>query len=257
MSIPFKFEKAVLKTSPAGGGGGLGDMAMSAVSGAVGVAGAMGGQWDRSELHFKFNPERMTLSKSASFREHPRPASQAGGEHTPPPPQYVGSTNRTLSFNVLLDEWDALNGRDVGEMVATLQRFMDPSSDQPSDEVPLPPRMSFHWGSFIFTGYVTKADAVFTMFRQNGSPARAEVDVQMTEHVDTPGAQNPTSGGPAGRRTRTVREGDNLPLIAYREYGSSAGWRAIAEANGIDDPFDLQPGAELLVPSRDDARRYA
>lgn len=253
MSVPFKFEKAVLKVSPSSGGGMLGEAASSL----AGASGMVGGQWDSSELHFSFNPERMTLSKSASFREHPRPASQAAGDHTPRPPQYVGSTNRTLSFNVLIDEWDAPAGRDVGEMVATLQRVMDPSADQPSDEVPLPPKMSFHWGSFIFTGYVTKADAVFTMFRQNGSPARAEVDVQMTEHIDTPGAQNPTSGGPSGRRSRVVREGDSLALIAYREYGSSAGWRAIADANGIDDPFNVVPGTELLVPSRDDARRYA
>lgn len=257
MSMPFKFEKAVLKTSPSSGGGMLGDMAVGAAASVAGVSGMMGGQWDRSELHFKFNPEKMTLSKTATFKEQPRPSSQVNPDHTPPPPQFVGSTNRTLSFAVLLDEWDAIQGRDVGEMVSTLQRYMDPSTDQPSDEVPLPPRMSFHWGSFIFTGYITKADAVFTMFRQNGSPARAEVDVQMTEHIDTPTAQNPTSGGPSGRRTRLVREGDSLALIAYREYGSSNGWRAIAEANGIDDPFRLEPGRELLVPSRDEARRLA
>ncbi len=78
----------------------------------------------------------------------------------------------------------------------------------------------------------------------------------MTEHIDTPGRQNPTSGGPAGRRTRVVVEGDNLQLLSYREYGTSSYWRAVAEANGIDDPLSVRPGARLLMPSREDARTY-
>ena len=42
--------------------------------------------------------------------------------------------------------------------------------------------------------------------------------------------------------------GDSLASIAYREYGAPAYWRALAEANGIDDPLRLRPGTRLLVP---------
>jgi nucleoid-associated protein YgaU len=259
MGTPFKLEKALLKEAPNSGGGLLGDLAdigMSAAADFAGASGMVAPPWAERELHFKFNPDKMTLAKTAKFKEQPRPTSQQADAKTPPPPQYVGSTNRTLSFAVLLDEWEApgASGRDVGAMVETLQKLMDPSSDKPQSAVPLPPLMSFHWGKFVFKGYITKADAVFTLFRQDGSPARAEVSVVMTEHIETPGAQNPTSGGPAGRRSRMMTEGDNLQLLSYREYGKSGYWRALAETNGIDDPLALRPGRRLLMPSREDAR---
>ncbi len=49
--------------------------------------------------------------------------------------------------------------------------------------------------------------------------------------------------------------GDSLPSLAWREYGNATQWRAIAEANGIDDPMRLRPGTELLLPLADDLRR--
>ncbi len=47
--------------------------------------------------------------------------------------------------------------------------------------------------------------------------------------------------------------GDSLELLAYREYGDPTAWRVIAQANGIDDPQRLRPGAELIVPAPDEA----
>jgi nucleoid-associated protein YgaU len=60
---------------------------------------------------------------------------------------------------------------------------------------------------------------------------------------------NPTSGGPAGRKRHIVSHGDSLPLIAARSYGHPGLWRAVADANGIDDPFRMTPGRALLLPS--------
>ena len=43
--------------------------------------------------------------------------------------------------------------------------------------------------------------------------------------------------------------GESLPLIAARSYGHPGLWRALADANGIDDPFRMTPGRALLLPS--------
>ena len=72
--------------------------------------------------------------------------------------------------------------------------------------------------------------------------------------MDAPG-QNPTSGSLAARSTHQVVAGDSLPLLAWREYGDPTAWRAIAEANEIDDPMILPPGAELLLPGLDEVAR--
>jgi nucleoid-associated protein YgaU len=46
----------------------------------------------------------------------------------------------------------------------------------------------------------------------------------------------------------TVRDGDTLPAIAYREYGDATQWRPIATANDLSNPLALTPGASLVVP---------
>ena len=67
------------------------------------------------------------------------------------------------------------------------------------------------------------------------------------------GPTNPTSGGLATRRTHTVVEGDTLASIAYQEYRDPNKWRALAEANNIDDPMRVKPGTVLIVPDRREA----
>jgi len=47
--------------------------------------------------------------------------------------------------------------------------------------------------------------------------------------------------------------GDTLASVAYEEYRNPTKWRALAEANGIDDPMRLRPGAVLIVPNRGEA----
>ena len=51
-------------------------------------------------------------------------------------------------------------------------------------------------------------------------------------------------------RTFTVKQGDTLHAIAFREYGSVDHWRTVADANrdAIGDPRRLVPGSVLVLP---------
>ena len=46
--------------------------------------------------------------------------------------------------------------------------------------------------------------------------------------------------------------GDSLQAIAYESYRDATKWRAIAEANGIDDPLHLKRGSVLSIPRIED-----
>jgi nucleoid-associated protein YgaU len=61
-------------------------------------------------------------------------------------------------------------------------------------------------------------------------------------------AQNPTSGGVGGERVWSVREGDTLAWIAFKEYNSPQQWRLIADANHLTAIRDLTPGMTLAIP---------
>ena len=244
-SVPMKLEKAMLKRMPGGGGaGGI----MAAIAGGLADAAGAGGMvptvWEDGEMHFKFNPTQLSESKSGEVSERPTSASSHG-----PQVQANGANARRLSFQLFIDEWEAPSGRDVTEMVATLYKLMDPA---PGSTPPSPPLVSFIWGKYRFNGLLHDVKAVYKMFRRDGTAARADVDITMVEHLEAPRATNPTSGGPANRRSRQLIDGDNLQTVAFDEYGDPNKWRLIADANGVDDPFNLTNGSHLLLPRADD-----
>lgn len=49
----------------------------------------------------------------------------------------------------------------------------------------------------------------------------------------------------------TVKDEDDLTLIAYEKYRDSKYWWVIADANQIINPFDLTTGSILRIPPLD------
>ncbi|MFZ9042325.1 MAG: hypothetical protein ACO225_11660 [Ilumatobacteraceae bacterium] len=252
MAIPMKLEKAKLVKMAGGGGGLAGSIAglASRVGGAAsGVDGMVPTVWNDSEMNFRFNPTEMTLSKTASYGGRNNRESEQGGQE-----QFASTGTRTLGFTALLDVWVARAGADVGEMVGRLQNWCNVDPDSP-DNRREPPLVMFVWGRFNFTGKLESVNATFELFRRDGTPARAQVTVSMKERPEKQVPTNPTSGGPPGRRSRSLVEGDSLAGIAHRELGDAKLWRVIADMNGIDDPNAVPPGTVVLLPSSDDAAR--
>lgn len=252
MAVGLKVEKAMLIKAPSGLGGiggALAGAAMGAATSLGGIGAWFSGTWDKDAgFAFRFNPETLTESKSARFTEQTTTGSQGAAQN-----HYAGTHSASLSFKILLDEWEAPPGlgKDVGELVKKLCTLTDP--EDPTAENSRPPEMSFVWGKYHFKGYVESINATYLLFNKDGTPARAEVTIAMKGSHEPPRGQNPTSGGPSGRRTQQLIEGDNLQTLAYKEYGDPNYWRAIAEVNGIDDPLAVPPGVHLLLPSKSDA----
>lgn len=201
-------------------------------------------------VRFGFNPKDYSVSLSGGWNFKPNKKSSE-------PPEFTGNQPRALSVDVFLDgtEDEAVDvGATVDQLFAALQptrRSMDAGS-------PFPPIVVFSWGEANrFVGVLQSVDASYTMFRADGTPLRATCKLKLQEFQVRPPRQNPTSGGRRARRSHTVVLGDSLPSIAHAEYGTPTLWRAVARANGIDDPWRLRLGAELLVPPPDEAKELA
>ena len=115
-----------------------------------------------------------------------------------------------------------------------------------------PPKLTFGWGDFQFQGVAKSLTVQYQLFSADGEPIRADVKLALVQwDVKGPKGQNPTTRSSGALGTHVVRDGDSLPSIAYRVYGDPTQWRAIATANGIDDPLRLRSGRALSVPSLD------
>lgn len=191
-----------------------------------------------------FNPFEYTVSKSNTYREESRNRSEV------PTFEFQKAGPQTLRLSLTFDTYEA--GEDVSLTTNELWRLMETRTRQEGDrnqKIP-PPEVAFEWGVFRFVAVITNMTQRFILFKQDGTPVRAKVDVTFTQHRDLNDypRQNPTSGGGDVERVWRVVAGDRLDTIAYQVYGDATKWRLIAEHNQIVDPLTLRAGQQLTIP---------
>src|SRR5207247_40755 len=112
-----------------------------------------------------------------------------------------------------------------------------------------PPPVRFVWGPFSFRAVIERLTQRFTMFREDGVPVRATLNVTFKEYktIEEQLSERPTESSDWSKR-RILTEKDLLSLIAAIEYGDPAVWRVIADANDIENPRLLESGREIRLP---------
>jgi hypothetical protein len=195
-----------------------------------------------NRVEVQFNPETLKLSFSNRNTGGDQP--NAGSS------QHMGPLTSQLSLELLFDTTEA--GSDVREKTRQVARFIIPRvgpGQQGSNRTP--PRTRFQWGTFLFEGIVQGMEETLDYFSAEGVPMRATISLTIkSDHVVFLIDQI-RGGVRAGLSIEGVgitsplnlaRPGDSLQRLAGRA-GQSANWKAIASANGIDDPLRLPPGA--------------
>ncbi|MBK3581010.1 LysM peptidoglycan-binding domain-containing protein [Streptomyces sp. NBC_01478] len=201
---------------------------------------------------FDFNPAQLSLTRRAQWKTTPAQIERDGSV-----PEFMGSQPREMGVEIFLDSSDEPTSNSVLKKVESLLACCDVTTKSIAAKQPSPPWVVFQWGSFStarFTAYVSSVEAAYSLFGTTGVPIRATCRLQLHEIPSKTKGQNPTSGALTAQRVHRVVAGDSLQSLAWREYGDSAAWRAIAEANGIDDPTRLANGVELVLPAAEEVR---
>ncbi|MBT3167073.1 LysM peptidoglycan-binding domain-containing protein [Streptomyces sp. Vc74B-19] len=196
---------------------------------------------------FDFNPAQLTLTRRAQWKSTPSAALRDG-----PLPEFMGAEGRSLSMEIFLDSSGDPGDSSVLKKVEALFSCCEVTAKSIAADQPSTPWVVFEWGSFStarFTAYIGSVGATYTLFGTTGVPVRATCQVELNEIPSQTKGQNPTSGALTARRVHRVVAGDTLQSLAWREYGEASAWRAIAEANDIDDPSRLPNGTELILPA--------
>ncbi|MBZ2407174.1 LysM peptidoglycan-binding domain-containing protein [Streptomyces sp. L06] len=200
-----------------------------------------------------FNPAQLTISRGANWKFTPSPAVRKGSK-----PEFLGPEPREMTVEVFLDSSGEPTGNTVLKKVEALLGCCETTARSIAAKQPSPPWVVFEWGAFStarFTAYVSSVEASYTLFGTTGVPIRATCQMRLHEIPSKTKGQNPTSGALTAQRVHRVVAGDTLQSLAWREYGEASAWRAIAEANGIDDPSRLRTGTELVLPAAEEVRR--
>ena len=194
-----------------------------------------------------FNPEEYTLNKDNNFAQAAIPGLSA------PLIQFVNGNLQTLEMELFLDTYEVhkegsrqLNsaGEDVRGLTRRITDLMQIDSTTHA-----PPVLLFTWASLSFTCVLARASQRFIMFRPDGIPVRARLQVTFNEFRNTEmEAKEVKRESPDHTKTYEVTDGDTLSSIAGRLLNDPTLWRAIAIRNRIDDPRNLTAGTRLMLP---------
>lgn len=194
-----------------------------------------------NKVECQFNPETLTLQKMNewSFRRDM-------GDDVPEV-IFSGGLSGSLTVKMLFDSTDT--GNDVREKYLKLlaMSLVKPSTE--TDKKGQPQQVMVQWGNFMsFVAVIQSVKQTFLLFKEDGTPLRAELDVHFRQAWDEKkkGGQNPTSRTEV-RSTWVVEQGQRLDWIAYQIYRDSSAWRHLAETNDLAKPHELMPGQILKI----------
>lgn len=214
-------------------------------------------QGDKKEhIPVQFNPSEYSITTRSEYSQKTR------RKEDEPVVNYNGSPLSQLRVKLIFNSDEFFSAASVAsaavslltgggdDMAATISKIADLTKI--SGEKHQPPMCVFSWGSLQFSGFVENVGVTYTMFKSNGQPLRATVDLTM-QGINLPVASRKSPFmSPDRTKARTMTEDNNIWLIAEKEYGDVREWRRIADANDIMDPLDIPVGSVLKVPSIND-----
>ncbi len=199
---------------------------------------ALAGVYKPDKAEVIFNPAEYSLEKGNQFASAPLPGLSN------PVFSWVSGDADTLTMELFFDTYTNKGGTDVRDETKKIARLMeiDPT-------LHAPPPVKFVWGPLEFHAIIERLTQRFTMFREDGVPVRATLNVTFKEYktIQEQLAENPNQSSD-WTKLRAVGDEDRTDLIAAIEYGDPGLWRVIADANDIDNPRLLQPGQEIRLP---------
>ena len=206
------------------------------------------------ELECQFNPSELTIKKEITWTGEPSPSFNS------PLFQYGGGEAATYDLDLFFDSYAAATSttppKDVREYTNQLLALTLRGVGYSMFLLPfaMPPTVTFIWGKIkLFDAVIKAVEVKYTLFAPDGTPIRAKAHVEFLQNElfgdDLIPAQNPTSRTDP-RKTRIAQSRQRLDQIAFEEYGDSRMWRTLAEANDMEDPFQLVDGQILVIPQK-------
>lgn len=194
-----------------------------------------------------FNPEEYTLNKDINYAQAAVPGLSG------PILQFVNGNMSTLEMELLVDSREAhvegttsvAANSDVRVLTGKITNLMAINSDTHA-----PPVVLFTWGTLAFRGVLARASQRFILFREDGVPLRARLNVTFNEYLDPEQEARLVNRQTADfSKEHVVLQGETLSGIAGKRYKNPQLWRPIAIFNDIANPREIAPGRRLRIPA--------
>ncbi|MGD8777790.1 MAG: hypothetical protein PVH88_02390 [Ignavibacteria bacterium] len=112
-----------------------------------------------------------------------------------------------------------------------------------------PRYLKLSWGTLISKCVLKSADVTYTLFKPDATPIRAKINATFSENIeDTRRAAEERKSSPDLTHYRQIKDGDRLPIMAYKMYRDKNYYIQLARANKLTNFRNLQTGDTLIFP---------
>jgi len=190
------------------------------------------------------NPDSYTVKSKINYSEQ-----QAAGT-TGKMPKFDRIEPHKMNFDLLFDSTGVINAVEDNSngVEAALEHFKKVVFEYKGNEH-RPRFLTIYWGKLKFDCCIETLDITYKLFRPDGLPLRAVAKAGFIGAVeDTKRVAEEDASSPDLTHVREVKDGDTLPMMAFRIYGDPAYYIEVARANGLDDFRNLETGQEIVFP---------
>lgn len=202
---------------------------------------------DARSVEVQFNPASLKVTYANQIQNN----DQSSGSSM----QYVGKGTSKLSLELVFDVSAPgnQNHKDVRQLTRNIAEFMATDKQGSGENTTYTvPGVRLEWGAFTFDGVIEGMDETLDLFSEDGYPLRATISLNMSyqgitvaEKRNPDATQFPGVGSPTGTTPLTpAKQGGSLQQMISNS-DAKTDWKAVASANGIENPRNL--GAGTLV----------
>jgi hypothetical protein len=207
----------------------------------------LAGSRQGERLYALFNPNSYSFDRTNTYKATAVPGLGS------PLLQFVNGEADQLSMELFLDDYTDPDGPQPpppGPLKSVKQRIEDLYNLMEIDrDLHAPSPVRFSWGPLQFDAVIEKLGRKVSLFRPDGTPARATLSVTFKEYRSlNQQLTEPRRESADKSKRRVLVAGDDVWALAAREYDDVTAWRLIAETNDLDDPREVAPGDWLLLP---------
>lgn len=210
------------------------------------IIGYKNSSFDESEKEREFvamvNPETYTLDYKVEVQDGQKQGTSSAEQ------KFTAKKPEDFSFEILLDSTGLIDGRkreSIEEDLATLKDILLKFEG----EIHEPKHVMVVWGALCFKGRCTGLNITLKLFNANGKAIRALCKLTFKGSMDDR-LREAKEGKKSSDLTHyhVVKDGDTLPLLCFKVYGSSLYYLEVARINHLSNYRNLKTGEQIHFP---------
>lgn len=195
------------------------------------------------EYDVLINPSKYTHNYNINYKDNESMGDTAGA------PKFEKYSAESVSFSVVLDGSGIVpvsgERKNVYEQLKTLKDVVYTFNGAIHE----PNYVQLLWGSMLFNGRTSSFKVEYNLFKPNGLPLRANVDLDFKGFTSKELSSKVANlSSPDLSHLITVKAGDTLPNLCFKIYKDSTYCTEIAKLNNLNSFRNIKPGTQLLFP---------